>query len=681
MAANLDLTPAAAAPRRRPGLLSLSIVIGLAGVGGLVLLGFGPAALPLVVALVAGFGLTYLAGIALSIEERLFFGTVVGAMAVTLFGLLLALPFGLTLATALAACVAALAASSPGWWRALGLIADEVAEARSRWTARVTAPGHPWPVLAVLAIAWPYSLKLLTQLYVLRPDGLWAGTLGVWGDWAAHLAYAGSFAYGGNFPPEFPVDPGHRLGYPFMVDFFAAMLVPLGEPLPAALVLTTGLLALALPAVMYLAGVRFLGSRAGAALAVFVFALGGGFGFVYFLGDLFNHGPSVLRHLPHQYTHMPDLNYQWLNPVLANLLPQRSTLFGFSFALIALALLYSARQAPPGSWAPFLAIGVLTGIAPAFHVHAYGTVVALAAFWAVLNRRREWMAFFGPALVLGVPALAWMWPPGSAPCLPGRCVFGFPLLPGWLAMADGHHDFIPWFWLKNVGLFLPALIVAQLWPGLTATGFARHFAPVWLWFLVPNVIQLHPWDWDNNKFFALWALLGAFMVGALLTRLFALGPRTAALAALLAVALGASGTLDLAREADFSVAAYRFTDTGGLHVAAWAREHTPAKAVFLTSTDHNEPIPSLGGRRVVLGYTGWLWSYGLSDWPAKEGDVGVMLRGGPGTGELVRRYHVSYVVIGPQERGGRNLASDSYWSLHGSVVYSDGGYTVYQVSE
>jgi uncharacterized membrane protein len=155
----------------------------------------------------------------------------------------------------------------------------------------------------------------------------------------------------------------------------------------------------------------------------------------------------------------------------------------------------------------------------------------------------------------------------------------------------------------------------------------------------------------------------------------------AVLAAVLAVVLGASGALDLAREADFSVAGYRFTDTGGLRVAAWAREHTPAKAIFLTSTDHNEPIPSLGGRRVVLGYTGWLWSYGLSDWPAKESDVGVMLRGGPGTADLVRRYHVSYVLIGPQERGDRIQASDSYWSLHGSVVYSGDGYTVYQVTE
>lgn len=623
--------------------------------------------------LAAGFGLTYLAGdaLALSLEERFFYGAIVGAMAVAGFGFLLALVLGLTGITDLLAALLGLAASAPGWWLARARLPGEIASFRIGWRTR-------WPLYVVLAVCWAYTLVLASHLYSYRPDGLYAGTLGVWGDWAAHLAYAGSFAYGANFPPQFPIDPGHRLGYPFMVDFFAASLVAAGAALPGALALTTTYLGLAFPAVMYLAGLRLLGGRAAAAVAVFVFALQGGLGFAYFVNDLAGMGPGVLAHLPREYTHIQNLNYQWLNPVLANLLPQRSTLFGFPVVLLVLGLLFSARLLPGPAWQPYLALGVLTGLLPAFHVHSYGTLVALPAFWAAFNRRREWIAYFVPALALGLPALAWLLPPAGPPCA-SHCVLGFPLLPGWLAQADGAHDPIWWFWLKNLGVFIPLMLAAQLWPNLMREGLALHFAPVWLWFLVPNLLQLHVWDWDNNKFLVFWALLGAYPVAGLLVRLFTMGPIWIAAAVALSVLLGLAGTLDLARTLDTHQSAILFTDGNGLRVAAWTRTNTPPDAVFLTSTDHNEPVPSLGGRRVVMGYTGWVWSYGLSDWSSKEADVHTMLRGSAQTPELLKRYGVSYVVIGPQERADPYLATDTYWSLHGQVVYSDGEYTVYKL--
>ena len=51
----------------------------------------------------------------------------------------------------------------------------------------------------------------------------------------------------------------------------------------------------------------------------------------------------------------------------------------------------------------------------------------------------------------------------------------------------------------------------------------------------------------------------------------------------------------------------------------------------------------------------------------------------PGTDALVDRYHVRYVVIGPQERNGDAHASDAYWSQHAQQVYSSDGYSVYRI--
>src|SRR5260370_32187665 len=110
--------------------------------------------------------------------------------------------------------------------------------------------------------------------------------MNIWGAWSAHLTFPGAFAYGHNCPPEFPIDPGNHLGYPFMMDFLAANLVPLGSSLPSSLVLTSGLLGLAFPAVMYLAASRFAGGRAAWAIAMLVFLMSRPIAFLYLLRGL-----------------------------------------------------------------------------------------------------------------------------------------------------------------------------------------------------------------------------------------------------------------------------------------------------------------------------------------------------------------------------------------------------------
>ena len=655
----------------------------------LALLGYllGAAAILLVGCVVAGFGITYLSGIALNLEERLVFGTVLGAMAVSIASFLLSmLVRDVTAGTVLTGTAVAAGAGAGAAIGNRDRVAFDISDAIARWSSPLQTASHPWPLAAVFLVCGAWTVHFFRQAYVYKPDGLWAGYVNIWGDWAAHLTFAGSFAYGHNFPPQYPIDPGNNLGYPFMIDFFAANLAPLGSSLTSALVLTSGFLALAFPAVLYLAAARFAGSRGAAAIAVFVFLLGGGLGFYYLIGDVTHGGIGVLAHLPREYTLNRDVNFQWLNPVLAYLVPQRSTLFGFSLTLIVLLLVWLAVR-EKHDWKAFLFAGVVAGLLPAFHVHAYGTVVALSAFWAVFNLRREWLAFFIPALVLAIPVLRWMWPPvNNSYCGGFLTVRGYCLEAGWLSYTDWQRDgvlFFPvdfwWFWIKNTSVFIPLLVTAHFVQRWFPIAFGKWFAPMWLWFLVPNVIVLQPWDWDNTKFFIFWALLGSIMVGALLAGMVRRGPWTAALAAVLLVLLGLSGALDLSRASDASMSSYRFTDTKGLQVADWVRQNTPADAVFALADEHNSPIPTLAGRRVMSGYQGWLWTYGLRDYQQKSADELAILRGDQNTADLVDRYGVTYILIGPQELAPPRAASQAYWQQHGTLVYTNGEYSVYRV--
>jgi len=107
------------------------------------------------------------------------------------------------------------------------------------------------------------------------------------------------------------------------------------------------------------------------------------------------------------------------------------------------------------------------------------------------------------------------------------------------------------------------------------------------------------------------------------------------------------------------------------------RTHTSPDAIFAVADEHNSPVSTLAGRRVLVGYPGWLWTYGLADYVQKEADDKKILAGDPAALDLARKYGVDYVMIGPQEvpRGG----SRAYWDDHATLVYDDGEYAVYRV--
>jgi hypothetical protein len=63
----------------------------------------------------------------------------------------------------------------------------------------------------------------------------------------------------------------------------------------------------------------------------------------------------------------------------------------------------------------------------------------------------------------------------------------------------------------------------------------------------------------------------------------------------------------------------------------------------------------------------------------KQADEAAILRGDQNTADLVDRYGVNYVLIGPQELAPSRAASQAYWQQHGTLVYSNGEYSVYRV--
>ena len=677
----------------------------------------------LVLAALAGLALTFVSRMPWQLEGRVAAGVVVGFGAAAMLTWVIAIPVGMgPLPVALGAIAMAVVVAVCARfldWRAT--LRDEAMAAARRWRRLQSLP-----LALVLLLAIAFFIPFYSRALEVRPDGLYAGYVNIWGDWCTHLSMSGYLSHARDLlPPQNPFFTGVKLTYPFLPDFFSGMLLHLGMDLQGALPLSSAILSIALVVVFYSTAARFLGSGWAAAIAVLIFFLGGGLGFLRLLGEVQPAASGVLPwlgsaadlvlHPLHEYSLDRDHGYQWLNPILAYLIPQRTTLFGLSLGLVALSLLWFGRSVK--STREVLLAGVVLGLMPLFHASTYFDLVLLlgvlmlldlvrlrrARRWAeALPFARQWAAFFLPALILGLPQVFLILPPAGYH--PSFLRIQLAWLSGWnpalpKGLADlvtppstrydlaplGLHNLVPLsFWILNTALLIPLAVVSLYFRGWGKPGLRRFLAPAWILFVVPNLVILQPWDWDNTKWFMWWAIPVSMLAGLALYELFRRGPVLATLGAVLLVITTLSGFIDVnrARQTDLPNVSFRLLDNDELAVAAWARTSTPGEAIFLTGWKNDHPILTESGRPEVMGYPGWLWTWGLPAPDDRQKDVVDMYRGGSRTQDLLRQYGVAYVVIGPQELGPEIGANAAYFTRRYTQVYGSpaGEYRVFRVT-
>ena len=392
----------------------------------------------------------------------------------------------------------------------------------------------------------------------------------------------------------------------------------------------------------------------------------------------------------------PLPNMQWYTPLMAWWLPQRTLLFGFAAAISVLLLVLAGASSHGPSWEPFALAGVLIGLLPIVHVQ---TLIALCILLFVLlwrRRRREWFALLGVAVALGGIRLAQLaLSQHGAPVTPyGSNVYPW-LEPGWMANAGTAADpsgrltlsianvvsgaiqavgmigTSEWwgFWVANLGIAVPLLAFVVLATAVRLAGgrFGRVLTgafPVPLLeltlgaliiFAACNLVVFQSWNWDNTKLLVYWYLVMALLIGALAAHWWRRAwPRVAAIVLVAPVLL--TGALVVLRllpwtpPQDAITGPYTIANTQEQQLASTIDRVTAKGAVFLTFGRPNDPVLVVAGRIGVMGYGGWLWSYGIS-FESRYKDVQTMYTGCAADGAtcpvfaLLRRYGISYVEI------------------------------------
>jgi hypothetical protein len=220
---------------------------------------------------------------------------------------------------------------------------------------------------------------------------------------------------------------------------------------------------------------------------------------------------------------------------------------------------------------------------------------------------------------------------------------------GWLS-GEAHALDIVWFWLKNTGLFIPLLLIAILWRRkdyLISRPLLLFYLPFTLCFVVPNVVKMAPWIWDNIKVLFYWWVASAPLVALLLSRLWRAGPGQRTLAVALFVCLTLAGALDVASIVLRSTE-YQLFDPFGVKFAEVVKENTEPRSTLIHAPVHNTPV-FLTGRRSLMGYPGHIWSHGVA-FTDREREIKRIYAGAPDAESLLAKYQVEYAVVGPLEK-------------------------------
>jgi len=534
-------------------------------------------------------------------------------------------------------------------------------------------------LIVLLLFGTVYLRLFFTHLIQAGSEGVYSGGSTSY-DIGFHLALTTSFLFGNNFPPLYTSFPPAPLLYPFLPDFQTSVLVALGMSLRSALLLTSILLALAITGLLYSFALRLAttteaelkdsvrsGPIVSAALATIIFLLNGGLGFIYFFQDWRNSGKPFATFwstLNINYANIGSRNIQWANFIADGMLPQRTSLFGFSAALIVFTLLALVWQTNDNDIAErrtvvtlFIASGILTGLLPFFHAHAYLGVSAVSFFLFLLRPRRRWLAFWIPAALLSLPYLL---------TIAGHVSTNS--FVRWSAGWRGHGERVwLWFWLRNIGL--PALLIFPAWFAAPAIWRRFYLAFVGL-LLLSLLVMVSPNDFDNIKLMYLWYAPTSVLIAVWLVRL-AVVHRQRLFASLLALLCIASGLLALHHE---DVAHNLLFTYEEIRAAAVASEQTAPHALFLTAPSTHQPILSLAGRAVLRANTPWLWSHGY-EFAAREADVKSIYSGGKEARELINYYSLDYIYLGPEERSAG--ANQQFFDEQFPAVYRSTNITIY----
>ena len=602
------------------------------------------------------------------------------------------------------------------------------------WLVRDRRDPAPWdekekeqlkkilPVIIPLTILSAY----LQYTHVMRVDaaGNWHVGQSTYGDLPMHLSFITGLV-GKQFPADYPFYPGAQLSYPFLTDSLSSTFCLLGCSLQAAVTIPgTLMMALCYMGVLVLAREMTAGGKA-VILAALLFFLNGGLGFLYdfdLAGGSWEAQPGAsmfeqigqtavgwfrtvaerIRDILTGYyktpTNQPDPNnLRWSNVICDLMVPQRTLLGGWCTVIPCFYLLdavFRPKKRDPGNGMRGLVmLGIWAGALPLVHTHSFLALV-LASFGcmvydmihgdpdAMMIRRSRWsilwpyLVYAGIAAMLAVPQLIFF---TFRQAFQGEGGHTFLQLQfNWVNNRGGQgmRDLYIWFYVKNIGIPFLALVAALF--DKTPRN-RRLFAMALPIILAAEFIRFQPNEYDNNKLFYLAWLLCCMIIadwcGSVWKRMHGLRSRYV-IAVIAAVVTFLSAGLTIWRECVSDYIAY---SSASVEAGEYARDYTEKDAVFLTGTQHLNPVLSIGGKTIVCGPDLWLYWHGF-DTQERQAELKLFYEDPEDHADIPKKYDAGYIYVSSYELTSYDVDLEAL-DRNYQKVFENGEATIWKVPE
>ncbi|MEM0475583.1 MAG: hypothetical protein QW343_02195 [Candidatus Norongarragalinales archaeon] len=493
-----------------------------------------------------------------------------------------------------------------------------------------------------------------------------------------------SFSGGEAAPLQDPQYAGAPVGYPFLTDFYSAMLQRLGFDFALAFVVPAFVMITAFYAIFYFFALRLSRNRNAAFCATALLFFSATLAYPIMLEDAQKQGLRAWLSRPERDYAALEENGKLGNTVQftkSYLVAQRSADFGYPVALVVFALLFEVVRKENArnekiKRRMLLTAGVLAGLTPLMRETAFYACVAVAAFLALLfvetKSIKKWFArwtlFFAPCFLLAAPQLPFI--------IGGAANEGYiSVALGWKAHSANPLK-IAWFWLRNLGL--PVLFAVAGF-ALARRDVKKYYLAFLPLFLIVNVFSFTPDPLNNMKIVNFWEMPTFVLAGVALGVLWKNQIKSklelflAVVAATLLFVAILPGALSLWRDYEQRLVIYSSED---YEFARWANEALPANATLLSFGGPH--ALDLVGRARVSGFPAVGWIKGRSDWYVRVLAVRDFFAGRKQC-EVARRYSATHAVVTQSERSFEEFNASAFqrnpvlWKIYerriGALLY------------
>ncbi|OHT11478.1 hypothetical protein TRFO_19012 [Tritrichomonas foetus] len=483
-------------------------------------------------------------------------------------------------------------------------------------------------------------------------------------DMPFHLNIINSFSVGCNNPRKsfFGIISafyaGEPLAYPFIPNYHAAMLMNTGfTSARYALFIPSLFICYSLLVGLYSLTYYFSKSHVSCLISLILFTNLGGLAWTHLFDP--KHRLDPRRDWIHDWGN--NQHEYWFHPIMHIIIPQRAAMWSLPLCVWTTLCLVIGCELKNHKM--LILAGVMTGLMPQVQVHSY---VAIAQYsvslfllmfpWKDYRNQEKvkkyiifWSYFAITANVIAVPQLY----PYFMRVSHQKNQF-LQVKPIWKGRSSVQKS---WFkpillWWRGLGIFAFISLVSG-WILMTKWQMTMYIPSV-IVFLLTNIIRYQPWEMDNTKlFYAGWVPLALAVVSNYISY-FIITPKTLlrkifgySVAFIFIIGCTLSAFMSTTQSMFFPTRLYEPDD---YKFGLWIAENTPPDAVFLFRSSPHNPIASIAGRQVFLGYDGWVQSHGL---------------------DLSRRYTEQYLMKNPNDIDAFHRNGISYVATCGWCAFKD----------